>query len=155
MVGAAVNTRFAYAGEVLACDFFIVVTAAFQRVSVFLILDITTRRVMHWNLTRHPTAEWTIQQFRNGISAEGAHRFLVRDRDAILAPAVDAALRSMRLRVLRTPGSVPQANAHCEAWSVRPDVSVWIGSFRSTSGICGARWRVDHALQRRETAHST
>ena len=44
-----------HAGAVLACDFFVVMTATFQRVYVFVILDIGTRRVVHWNLTAHPT----------------------------------------------------------------------------------------------------
>jgi putative transposase len=63
-----------HAGGVLACDFFVVVTATFQRVYVFVILDIATRRIVHWNLTRHPTAEWTIQQFRNGLPIDGPYR---------------------------------------------------------------------------------
>jgi putative transposase len=103
-----------HGGGVLACDFFIVVTATFRRLYVFVILDIATRRVVHWNLTEHPTAEWTIQQFRNGLPLESAYRFVVHDRDGIFAPAVDEALRSMSLRVLKTPVRAPQANAYCE-----------------------------------------
>ena len=103
-----------HAGAVLACDFFIAVTATFQRLYVFVILDIGTRRVVHWNLTDHPTAEWTVQQFRDGLPLDGAYRFLVHDRDAIFALAVDEAIRSMSLQVLKTPVRAPQANAYCE-----------------------------------------
>ena len=103
-----------HAGAVLACHFFIVVTATFQWLYVFVLLDIGTRRVVHWNLTVHPRSEWTIQQFRNGLPVDGTHRFLVHDRDGIFAPAVDEALRSMSLQVLKTPVRAPQANAHCE-----------------------------------------
>ena len=103
-----------HAGAVLACDFFIVVTATFQRLYVFVILDIGTRRVVHWNLTDHPTTEWTVQQFRDGLPLDGAYRFLVHDRDATFARAVDEAIRSMSLQVLRTPVRAPQANAYCE-----------------------------------------
>jgi hypothetical protein len=53
-----------HVGAVLACDFFIVVTATFQRLYVFILLDVGTRRIVHWNLTDHPKSEWTIQQFR-------------------------------------------------------------------------------------------
>jgi hypothetical protein len=95
--------------RVLACDFFIVITATFQRLYVFVILDIGTRRVVHWNLTDHPTAEWTVQQFRNGLPLDGAYRFLVHDRDAIFALTVDEAIRSMSLHVLRTPVRAAQA----------------------------------------------
>jgi len=103
-----------HAGAVLACDFFIVVTATFQRLYVFVLLDIGTRRIVHWNLTNHPNSEWTIQQFRNGLALHRTDRFLVHDRDGIFAPAVDEALRSMSLQVLKTPVRAPQANAHCD-----------------------------------------
>jgi putative transposase len=43
-----------HAGAVLACDFCVVVTATFQRLYVFVILDIATRRILHWNVTAHP-----------------------------------------------------------------------------------------------------
>jgi putative transposase len=103
-----------HAGAVLACDFFLIVTATFQRLYVFVLIDITTRRVLHWNLTEHPTAGWTIQQFRNGLPLDVGYRFVVHDRDGIFAPAVDDTLRSMSLQVLRTPVRAPQANAYCE-----------------------------------------
>jgi hypothetical protein len=64
-------------------------------VYVFVLLDIGTRRIVHCNLSEHPTAEWTIQQFRNGLPLDGTYRFLVHDRGGIFAPTVDAALRSM------------------------------------------------------------
>ena len=103
-----------HAGTVLACDFFVVVTATFQRLYVFVLFDIATRQVVHWNVTAHPTATWTIQQFRNGLPLDDAYRFVIHDRDGIFAPAVDDALRSMSLEVLKTPVRAPQANAYCE-----------------------------------------
>ena len=117
-----------HAGEVIACDFFVAVTATFRRVYVFLVLDITTRRIIHWNVTRHPTAEWTIQQFRNGVTADDADRFLIHDRDAIYAPAVDATLGSMHLQVLKTPVRSPHANAFCERLigTVRRECLDWV-----------------------------
>jgi putative transposase len=103
-----------HAHAVLACDFFISVTGRFRILYVFVVLEVGTRRIAHWNVTAHPTAEWTIQQFRTAITGEAAHRFLIHDRDAIYAPAVDRAVASMGLRVLKTPMRTPQANAFCE-----------------------------------------
>ena len=103
-----------HAGAALACDFCVVVTTTFQRLYVFVIRDIATRQILHWNVTAHPTAEWTLQQFRNGLPLEPTHRFIIHDRDAIFAPAVDDALRSISLAVLRTPARAPQANAYVE-----------------------------------------
>ena len=77
-------------------------------------LEVGTRRIVHWNVTAHPTATWTTQQFRTAITGEAPHRFLIHDRDAIFAPEVDRAAGSMGLRVLKTPVRTPQANAFCE-----------------------------------------
>ena len=69
---------------------------------------------MHWNVTAHPTAEWTAQQFRMVVSGESSHRFLVHDHDSVYSEAVDRTLRAMGLTVLTTPVRSPQANAFCE-----------------------------------------
>ena len=45
-------------------DFFVVVTATFRLFYVFVVLEVGTRRIVHGNVTAHPTAEWTAQQFR-------------------------------------------------------------------------------------------
>ncbi len=103
-----------HARETLACDFCVVVTATFRLVYVFLVLDIGTRRILHWNVTEHPTAAWTVQQFRSCLTGEELYRFIVHDHDAVFSPAVDDALRAMNLRALNTPVRVPQANAFCE-----------------------------------------
>jgi hypothetical protein len=50
------------ATAVLACDFFITVTAGVRVLSVFVVLDVGTRRILHWNVTEHPTAAWTIRR---------------------------------------------------------------------------------------------
>jgi len=78
------------------------------------VLEVDTRRLLHWNVTGHPTAEWTLQQFRACITGESAHRFVVHDHDAVFSTAVDRAVGAMGLRVLKTPIAVPQANAYCE-----------------------------------------
>jgi transposase InsO family protein len=103
-----------HARETLACDFFVAVTATFRLVYVFVVLEIGTRRILHWNVTEHSTAVWTAQQFRSFVTGDEPYRFVVHDRDAVFAAAVDDALRSMNLRVLKTPARVPQANAFCE-----------------------------------------
>ena len=92
---------------------------------------------MHWNLTDHPTAEWTVQPFRDGLPLDGAYRFLVHDRDAIFALAVDEAIRSMSLQVLKTPVRAPQANAYCERFigTARRECLDWM--IPPTNGICG------------------
>src|SRR5438445_583372 len=103
-----------HAQSILACDFFVVVTARFRILYVFLLMELGTRRILHCNLTVRPTAEWTLQQFREAIPTDHAYRFLIRDRDSIFSVEVDDQLKAFGLRVLRTPARAPQANAYCE-----------------------------------------
>jgi len=93
----------------LACDFFVAITASFRVVYVFVVLDVGTRRIQHWNMTEHPTADWTAQQFRMVMSDDGPHRFLIHDHDSIYADRVDRTVAAMGLTVLRTPVRSPQA----------------------------------------------
>lgn len=103
-----------HAQSVVACDFMVVVTARFRTLYVFLLMEIGTRRIVHCNVTAHPTAEWTLQQFREAIPSDHSYRFLIRDRDSIFSAEVDGQLQAFGLRVLRTPARTPQANAYCE-----------------------------------------
>jgi putative transposase len=50
-----------HAGAMLACDFFVAITARFRTLYVFVVLEVGTRRIVHWNVTEHPTADWTVQ----------------------------------------------------------------------------------------------
>jgi transposase InsO family protein len=99
---------------VLACDFFVVVTATFRVFYVFVVLEVGTRRILHWNVTEHPTADWTAQQFRMVVSGDQPHRWVIHDRDSIYSEGVDATVVAMGLTILKTPVQAPQANAHCE-----------------------------------------
>jgi putative transposase len=92
-----------HAHAVLACDFFTTVTVPFRNLYVFVVLEVGTRRILHWNVTEHPTAEWTVQQFRAVITPETSHRFVLHDRDSIYAATVDRAIASMGRHVLKTP----------------------------------------------------
>jgi putative transposase len=103
-----------HAQAMLACDFFIVVTARFRILYVFVVMEIGTRKIAHINATDHPTALWTEQQFREVITGEEPYRFVLHDRDSIFSNEVDSALRSLGVTALKTPFRAPQANAFCE-----------------------------------------
>ena len=98
----------------VACDFFVSVTATFRVLYVFVALEIGSRRILHVNVTDHPTAEWTIQQFREFLAFDHPYRFVIHDRDAIFSAAADSALRDFGVRALRTPVRTPTANAFSE-----------------------------------------
>ena len=89
-------------------------TLDFQVLYVFVVMEIGSRRMLHFGVTAHPTAEWTIQQFRELLPFEHPYQFLIHDRDAIFSRQVDLMLKSCGLRVLKTPVRSPKANAYCE-----------------------------------------
>jgi putative transposase len=103
-----------HASALVACDFAAVVTATFRRLYVLVIMEIGTRKILHCNVTAHPTAEWTAQQLREAIPSDHMYRFLIHDRDSIFSSEVDQTVENMGLKVLRTPVRAPQANAYCE-----------------------------------------
>ena len=103
-----------HANDMIACDFATVVTASFRVLYVFVIMEVGTRRILHYNVTEHPTALWTVQQFREAIANDHTYRFLIHDRDSIFSQQVDEAVEGLGLKVLRTPVRAPQANAYCE-----------------------------------------
>jgi transposase InsO family protein len=103
-----------HASAVLACDFFAAISATFRVCYVFVVLDIGTRRIRHWNVTEHPTADWTAQQFRMVMSGDEAHRWLIHDRDSIYSGEADRPITAMGLTILKTPARAPHANAFCE-----------------------------------------
>lgn len=98
----------------LACDLFIAVTVRFQVLYVFVIMEIGTRRLVHCNVTAHPNAAWTLQQFREVINDEQGYRFLIHDRDSIYSHELDLGVEAMGATVLKTPFGSPQANSYCE-----------------------------------------
>src|SRR5215471_3859588 len=103
-----------HAKAIIATDFFVVVTATFQLTYVFLIMEIGTRRLLHFNVTRHPTADWTLQLFRECVTGDEGYRFVIHDRDSIYSKELDASLKALGLIVLKTPYKSPQANSFCE-----------------------------------------
>ena len=90
-----------------------------------MVIEHATRRMLHANVTAHPTAQWTLQQLREAIPSDHRYRFLMHDRDTIFSQHLDQSIRHLGLRVLKTPPRTPQANAICERVFGRCGVSVW------------------------------
>ena len=100
-----------HAKVIVACDFFVVVTATFRTLYVLVIMELGTRRILHQNVTAHPTAEWTLQQFREALPGDHPYRFLIHDRDSIFSKQLDKGVTDLGVRVLRTPVRAPMANS--------------------------------------------
>ena len=103
-----------HAKAIVACDFFVCVTATFRVLYVFVAMEVGSRRILHFNVTPHPTADWTVQQLRELLAFDHPYQFVIHDRDAIFSAQVDAVLENLGVRVLKTPVHAPKANAFCE-----------------------------------------
>jgi hypothetical protein len=101
-----------HAKGILACDFCVAVTINFQILYVFVVIEHESRRLLHVNVTAHPTAQWTMQQLREAIPADHSYRLLIHDRDSIFSKEVDQSIRNMGLRVIKTPVRTPVANPY-------------------------------------------
>lgn len=103
-----------HARGLLACDFCMVATAGFQLLYVFIVFEVGTRRIAHINVTKHPTAAWTLQQFREVLGPTHRYFGVIHDRDNIFSADLDNSLAHCGLRVFKTPYRSPKANAYCE-----------------------------------------
>ena len=73
---------------------------------MFLVLAHDRRRIVHFNVTAHPTAEWTGQQLRQAFHFNQLPRYLLRDRDTIFGYEFRDQVRDMGIReVLSAPRS--------------------------------------------------
>ena len=99
----------------MACDFPVVVTVRFRVLFVFLVMEVGSRRILHYNVTAHPICDWTLQQLLEAIPGGHGYQFLIHDRDSIFSSDLDEELKSsLGLRVLRTPARASKANANCD-----------------------------------------
>ena len=103
-----------HAKAILACDFFVAVTATFKMLYVFVVIEHATRRILHVNVTTNPSSNWTLQQLREVVGDAQAHGYLIHDRDNIFSKALDDSVKALGLNVLRTPVASPRANSICE-----------------------------------------
>lgn len=99
---------------IIACDFFVVVTATFRLLYVLVVIEHGSRRLVHFNVTAHPTAAWTLQQLREAVGYDESYRYLIHDRDNIFTKSLDESIAKLGLRVLKSPPHSPIANSICE-----------------------------------------
>ena len=98
----------------VSVDFFTVPTIRFQVLYVFLVLAHDRRRILHFAVIAHPTAEWTAQQLREAFPWDTAPRYLLRDRDRIFGKDVVDQIKAMGInQVLSAPRS-PWQRAYVE-----------------------------------------
>jgi transposase InsO family protein len=109
--------------EALAIDFAVVPTLSFGIVYVFFVLSLERRRVLHFNVTEHPTAVWTAQQVVEACPFDLPGRFLIRDNDRIYGIYFRDRVDGLGLEQIRTAFRSPWQNGFAERWigSLRRD----------------------------------
>jgi putative transposase len=100
--------------DLVALDFFTVPTVTFRVLFVLVILAHERRRVVHLNITEHPTAEWTAQQVVEAFLWEEVPRYLLRDRDGIYGITFRQRVRHMGIAAVRTAPQSPWQNPFVE-----------------------------------------
>jgi len=103
--------------DLVSVDFFVVPTATFRVLYVFVVLLHHRRRVVHFNVTDSPTAAWTAQQIVEAFPGDSAPSYLLRDRDSIYGaefrrrvtrPGAHGA--NVRARPVKRHAPAPQGN---------------------------------------------
>jgi putative transposase len=95
-----------HVNDLVSIDFFIVPTIRFKLLYVLIILAHSRRKVVHFNVTENPTAQWTAQQVVEAFPWDSAPKYLLRDRDAIYGEAFQKRVHSMGTKqVLSAPRS--------------------------------------------------
>ena len=89
-------------------------SATFKVLFVFVILSQDRRRILHFNVTAHPTAAWTARQLLEACGTEEVPRYLIRDRDAIYGEKFCRQAAALEIQEIRTAPQSPWQNPYAE-----------------------------------------
>jgi hypothetical protein len=101
---------------IVAFDFFTVPTVAFQVLYCFFVIEHGRRRILHFNVTPHPTAEWIVQQLREAFPEVAPYRYVIFDRDSKFDGNVAAFLKATGLDPRPASAHAPWQNGVAERW---------------------------------------
>ncbi len=101
---------------IAAMDFFTVPTIWFSVLYCFFAISHDRRRILHFKVTKHPASLWIVQQLREALPFESSPRFLIFDRDGKYGADVLVAVRSLKMRPVRTSFESPWQNGVAERW---------------------------------------
>jgi putative transposase len=79
---------------IVAFDFFTVPTVTFQLLYCFFVIAHGRRKILYFNVTRHPTADWVVQQLREAFPEAAPYRHAIFDRDSKFDADVIAFLKA-------------------------------------------------------------
>jgi len=103
-----------HAKTFVSSDFFVVPTAFFRVLFVFVILSHDRRRPVHFAVTEFPTSEWVAHQLLEAFPWDSAPRYLLRDRDGSYGEKFSEATRWLGIREVLTAAQSPWQNPYVE-----------------------------------------
>ncbi len=101
---------------IAAIDFFTVPTLTFGVLYCFFVIAHDRRRIVHFNVTRHPTSAWVIQQLREAFPYDSTPRYLIFDRGSSFNAEMIEAVKSFGIQPKRTGFRSPWQNGVAERW---------------------------------------
>ena len=103
-----------HVGQMVSIDFFTVPTITMKVLFVFIVLEHDRRKVLHFNVTDHPTGTWTAQQIVEAFADREAAQYLIRDRDSRYSAEVQLRIKSLGMQEILTAPRSPWQNPYAE-----------------------------------------
>jgi transposase InsO family protein len=103
-----------HASDIRSCDFLPVTDIFFRQLYAFFLIEHSSRQIVHFGVTRHPTDEWVAQQLQEAIPYEQKPKYLIRDNDRKFGAEFERVASGAGIEILKTPIAAPKANAICE-----------------------------------------
>ena len=100
--------------DLVSLDFFTVPTVGLRVLFVLVVLAHHRRRVVHFNVTEHPTAHWTAQQIVNAFPDDSAPSYLLHDRDQVYGEPFRRRVKGLRIKEVLTAPHSPWQNPFAE-----------------------------------------
>jgi transposase InsO family protein len=103
-----------HAGCLASIDFFVLPTATFRLLFVFVVLQHERRQIAHFGVTANPTAAWVVQQITEAFPWDTSPRYMIRDRDSVYGAVVRARVKLMGIEEVVTAPRSPWQNPFVE-----------------------------------------
>ena len=103
-----------HVGQMVSIDFFTVPTITMKVLFVLIVLEHDRRKVLHFNVTEHPTGDWTAQQIVEAFADRDAAQYLIRDRDSRYSAEVRLRIQSLGMQEILTAPQSPWQNPYAE-----------------------------------------
>ncbi|MGB5774050.1 MAG: integrase core domain-containing protein [Sedimenticolaceae bacterium] len=100
--------------DLVSIDFLIIPTSTFRVLFVFIVLAHDRRRIVYFNVTEHPSVQWTAQQIVEAFPFDTAPSYLIRDGDGIYGERVTRRIKSLGIDEVVTAPASPWQNAYLE-----------------------------------------